>query len=79
MQYTAEQAVAYEKARIENLKRIDRDTITLSKTEYEAMKLQAAIGRLVLEKFVSGNDVPVSRCYINASEIEAISEDKHNG
>jgi hypothetical protein len=51
------------------------DTITLSITEHEALKLQAAIGKLVLEKFVSGNSVPVSRCYINASELEAIAKD----
>jgi hypothetical protein len=53
-----------------------KDEITLSKTEHEALKLQAAIGKLVLEKFVSGNSVPVSRCYINASELEAIAKEK---
>jgi hypothetical protein len=55
------------------------DTITLSITEYEQLKRDAKIGELVRSKLLSGNSVPVSRCYINASEVFAISEDKHNG
>jgi hypothetical protein len=54
----------------------DKNEVTMPTDEYEAMKIQSAIGKLVLEKFVSGNTVPVSRCYINASEIEAIAKEQ---
>ena len=39
----------------------------------EALKM--AIGKLVLEKMTSGNDVPVSRCTITNVEIHALSKE----
>jgi hypothetical protein len=54
----------------------EADTITVNRTEWEAMKHQAAIGKLVLEKFVSGNTIPVSRCTISAEELALLSTDE---
>ncbi len=42
-------------------------------TKGEALKM--AIGKLVLEKMTSGNDVPVSRCTITNVEIHALSKE----
>ena len=41
-------------------------------TKDEALRM--AIGDLVLQKMISGNDVPVSRCTITATEIQACKE-----
>jgi len=40
----------------------------------DKVEADAEIGKLVRSKLISGNDVPVSRCYINASEVNAIDE-----
>jgi hypothetical protein len=42
-------------------------------TKDEALKM--AIGKFVLEKMTSGNDVPVSRCTITNVEIHALSKE----
>lgn len=39
----------------------------------DTLKTDAAIGRLVREKLVSGNGVPVERCTIRADEVAAIA------
>jgi len=44
-----------------------------------ADKQDAEIGRLVRSKLISGNDVPVSRCYITSSEVEAIDAAMQKG
>ncbi len=45
----------------------------MNKQTQEALKM--AIGKLVLEKMTSGNDVPVSRCTITNVEIHALSKE----
>jgi hypothetical protein len=45
----------------------------MNKKTQEALKM--AIGKLVLEKMTSGNDVPVSRCTITNVEIHALSKE----
>jgi len=38
------------------------------------LEKDAAIGRLVRSKLISCNNVPVSRCHINADEVQAIDQ-----
>jgi len=40
--------------------------------ELAALRADAAIGQLVRRKLVSGNGVPVERCYVKAEEVAAI-------
>jgi hypothetical protein len=52
----------------------ESDHIIVSRAEYEQMKGDAELGKLVRSKMISGNSVPVSRCTITADEIEAIDK-----
>lgn len=40
------------------------------KAELEALRKDAAIGKLVRSKMISANDIPVSRCIITSDEID---------
>lgn len=47
--------------------------LTFVQGERDAFARDAAIGRLVREKMVSGNEIPVERCVIRADEIAALA------
>lgn len=62
----------------DNLERKDGESLTVwyLKDFLNAYIKDAEIGKLVRSRLISGNSVPVSRCYINASEINKILEEE---
>lgn len=50
-----------------------------AKAEVEALREDAAIGKLVREKLIIGNCISVERCFITGDEVAAIDAAKERG
>jgi hypothetical protein len=46
--------------------------VNMTSAEFEKLAIEAAIGRLVQQKLISGNEIPVERCTVYAREVEMI-------
>lgn len=57
---------------------IEQERASINVKEIESYKADAELGQLVRSKMISGNSVPVSRCTITNSEIDALASRPEN-